>query len=485
KICNSLYLYPLMLMLYGLTLFNIFYQKKNIFEVVAVFDSVSTFAYIVVRKTILIVHSSLYEEIIKDRSHLWSCDLFGKSFAGEFRKQMAFRVFLVKSLLTDCYISIAFRIFTPIFVDEYVLPDACFISGANTFSLVIIYSFEVLFYNEGVHKKLNRIYSEFFICDCLLSVGSMCLQFFIFLNESANSTKILRSLIYIVLVNALFASIVIPVSAIEIEKLFKFVHVSGVTIYLDKPQKKNSIMAAANNDYFQFTLTLYDFSGLRPSCKSYRRYLSVYVLFPLLLVMYSLIIFNIRYQNSNIFEIAAVFGSATAFGYLVVRKTVLLVHGRLFEEIIQERSHFWSYDLFGKDMGDKFRKQMAFGVSLIKAVIIGSCIAVLFHAWTPFFIKEDILPDPCFIPGNSIYSIVILYTLEILFYAEVTFLVGVFDAFFLLMCTDLKIQFILLNKTVRSITIQESVTGNSDENICWKKLLECWKHYDLLIRYNV
>ncbi|RZB39389.1 hypothetical protein BDFB_010229, partial [Asbolus verrucosus] len=69
-------------------------------------------------------------------------------------------------------------------------------------------------------------------------------------------------------------------------------------------------------------------------------------------------IFNIKYQK-NVFEIAAVFESVSTLGYLVTRKTMLLIHASLFEEMIQDRSRFWHYDLCGKRIGDKCRNQMA------------------------------------------------------------------------------------------------------------------------------
>ncbi|RZC33373.1 7tm 6 domain containing protein [Asbolus verrucosus] len=232
----------------------------------------------------------------------------------------------------------------------------------------------------------------------------------------------------------------------------------------------------AKDDQFQFTIRCYDMSGLRRSCAFYRRLISVYILYPLLLVLYCLMIFNIRYQN-NVLQIASVFESVSTFGYLVARKTILLIHSSLFEEMIQDRSRFWHYDLFGERGGDKFRNQMGFCVSLIKFIWISTTICVVFRCYTPFFVEEYLVPEACYIPGNSIYSIAIIFGLEVTFYIEETFLFSVFDGFFLLMCVDLKIQFRLLNKTLRTIDFEKC-----HEEVCWVKLVECFEHHRFLLR---
>ncbi|RZC34027.1 hypothetical protein BDFB_010713, partial [Asbolus verrucosus] len=58
---------------------------------------------------------------------------------------------------------------------------------------------------------------------------------------------------------------------------------------------------------------------------------------------------------------------------------------------------------------------------------------------------------------------------------------GVFDAFFLMVCVDLKIQFKLLNKTLQSIKIGVDVDENHEE-FCWNKLKECFEHHRFLLR---
>ncbi|RZC32324.1 7tm 6 domain containing protein, partial [Asbolus verrucosus] len=254
-------------------------------------------------------------------------------------------------------------------------------------------------------------------------------------------------------------------------------------------------MAVEDYDHFQFALKCYDISGLKRTCAFYKKFISVYVLYPLLLVLYTLMIINIRHQK-NVFEIAAVFESVSTFGYvnsqllfscfkrlsfqLVARKTILLTHASLFEEISEDRSRFWHYDLYGKTAGDKFRNQMALCVSLFKFIWMSAAVSIIFRCCTPLFVPEYVLPDACYIPGESIYTVVIIFVLEVIFYLEMTFLFGVFDAFFVLMCVDLKVQFKLLNKTLRTINVGVDKEKNHEES-CWRKLKKCFAHHRFLL----
>ncbi|RZC35053.1 7tm 6 domain containing protein, partial [Asbolus verrucosus] len=238
-------------------------------------------------------------------------------------------------------------------------------------------------------------------------------------------------------------------------------------------------MAIENYDQFQFTIKCYNMSGFRRSCEFYKRFIFLYILYPLLLTVYILIIFNIRYQT-NVTDVAAIFESLSTLGYLVTRKAILLFHASLFEEMIQDRSKFWHYDLHGKTRGDKFRSQMAFCVSLIKFMWVSTTISAIFRSYTPFYVEEYVVPEACYIPGNSIYSVVIIFVLIVIFYAESIFMFGVFDAFFMLMCVDLKIQFKLLNKTLGTINIKVDM-DKDQEQICWRKLIECFEHHRFLL----
>jgi hypothetical protein len=144
----------------------------------------------------------------------------------------------------------------------------------------------------------------------------------------------------------------------------------------------------AETDYFQFTIKCYDSSGLRGRSTFLQKCVSVYILYPLLIVLYLMVIINFRYKHNSIFEIAEVFSSVACFGHvilqpqnhkyifqiicfiwlLLVRKTAIIAYGPLFEDLYRKRFYLWKYDLFGKIKGNQYRKRMATCVSLIKFI---------------------------------------------------------------------------------------------------------------------
>jgi hypothetical protein len=165
---------------------------------------------------------------------------------------------------------------------------------------------------------------------------------------------------------------------------------------------------------------------------------------------------------------------------LLVRKTVIIVYGPVLEDLYCKRFYFWKHDLYGKIKGKEFRRRMASCISLIKCLWSMGVFSITFHSAAPFFIESLVLPHSCWIPGDNFVIRIILHCMETIFYIETALLVGVFDQFYLLMCTELKIQFDLLSKTIRSINIGASFC-EAHEEICWKKLKHCSKYHNFLL----
>jgi hypothetical protein len=209
-----------------------------------------------------------------------------------------------------------------------------------------------------------------------------------------------------------------------------------------------------------------------------------------------MVIINFRYKHNSIFEIAEVFSSVACFGHvilqpqnhkyifqiicfiwqLLVRKTAIIVYGSLFEDLYRKRFYFWKYDLFGKIKGNQYRKRMATCVSLIKFIWGVGAFSIAVHSGAPIFVENLPLSHACWIPGDNFVIQVILHVLETVFYFETTLLVGVFDEFYLLICTELKIQFELLSKTIKSINIGTEFS-RMHEDMCWRKLKRCSKYH--------
>lgn len=69
-----------------------------------------------------------------------------------------------------------------------------------------------------------------------------------------------------------------------------------------------------NKDYFQLIFNLYSRTGLRRSSTCFSKFVSLCLLYPLLIIMYLMVIYNFRYKHSDIFDIAQVISSISTFG---------------------------------------------------------------------------------------------------------------------------------------------------------------------------
>jgi hypothetical protein len=78
-------------------------------------------------------------------------------------------------------------------------------------------------------------------------------------------------------------------------------------------------MAAKNGiNYFQLSFDFYNRSGLRKSSPFLQKCVSIYMLYVSLIIFYFMVIFNLRYKHSDIFDFADVFNSLFAFGNVLI-----------------------------------------------------------------------------------------------------------------------------------------------------------------------
>jgi hypothetical protein len=73
-----------------------------------------------------------------------------------------------------------------------------------------------------------------------------------------------------------------------------------------------------NNDYFQFIFDCYSRTGLRQSSGFFHKCVVLYVLYPLLLIFYFMVIFNLRFRHNDIFDFADVFNSISVFENVLI-----------------------------------------------------------------------------------------------------------------------------------------------------------------------
>nr|XP_015835232.1 PREDICTED: uncharacterized protein LOC107397890 isoform X2 [Tribolium castaneum] len=233
---------------------------------------------------------------------------------------------------------------------------------------------------------------------------------------------------------------------------------------------------ASKNNYLEMCLILYDLSGLRASSKPFLKFIALYTLYPLMLIVCAMIHVNIWFKHGNIFEITEVFTSICIIASITIRKTVLIYYGPLYEDVIQQHSQFWDYGLFGKTTELRLRKNMKFCVFLIKCFLTSGIASIVVRSISPLFVKDILLPQECWIPGNNPVALKVIYVLEILFYLESTTYFPLFDGLYLIMTGNLKSQLILLQKAVESVDLVRD-----DDEISWRKLKKCCQHHKLLL----
>ncbi|XP_044268810.1 uncharacterized protein LOC123013990 [Tribolium madens] len=231
-----------------------------------------------------------------------------------------------------------------------------------------------------------------------------------------------------------------------------------------------------SEDYFWLVLKCYNLSGLRKSSNGFLRVLSVYILYPIMLIIFGMTIYNIRYRHSNIFEITEVFISICYFLHMVLRKTLLMKNSSLYEEILEQQFHYWNYGLFGESTETKLRKNMEICVSILKFLLMNASISVGLHSISPFFVKSLQLPQSCWIPENNPIARDVIYLFLVILYVECINYVVVFDGFYLLIATNIRTQFVLLQKAADSIKLK-----SGEEEIIWAKLKKYSQYHSFIL----
>ncbi|EFA04561.2 odorant receptor 149 [Tribolium castaneum] len=233
-------------------------------------------------------------------------------------------------------------------------------------------------------------------------------------------------------------------------------------------------------NYFQMCLTCYNLSGLRSSSKPFLKIISQFILYPVMWVLFGMMTYNIRFKHNNLSEITEVFIAVCTTAYILLRKTILIKNSALYEDLIKEQSRFWKYDLFGEPTESKLRKNMQFCVSLIKLIVISGIMSTVVHCSSPFLVENIDLPQSCWIPGNNSIVKNIIYVAESAIHIECLNYLAVFDGLYLLTTTNLKAQFVLLQKAIESITFK----SGDEETYAWTQLKACSQYHIYLLRIH-
>lgn len=78
---------------------------------------------------------------------------------------------------------------------------------------------------------------------------------------------------------------------------------------------KSTVMAFddSQDNYLHLCLIFYELSGLRATSKPFLKILSLYVFYPVMMIIFAMMFYNIRYQHANVIETADVFASISIF----------------------------------------------------------------------------------------------------------------------------------------------------------------------------
>jgi hypothetical protein len=151
----------------------------------------------------------------------------------------------------------------------------------------------------------------------------------------------------------------------------------------------------------------------------------------------------------------------------------VIVHKRVIQEVFELRKNFWKYETFGEEHGNYLRHKMIMAKRAMQTMV-GLVTMIVCLCLSTITNKERSLPLESWTPENESIKCV-FYTMQVISMAEVLYFVGTVDSFYVLMCTDIKIQFLLLKEKLRSLRSKAPID-------CLNGLKTCIKHHNLLLR---
>lgn len=154
----------------------------------------------------------------------------------------------------------------------------------------------------------------------------------------------------------------------------------------------------------------------------------------------------------------------------------MVFHSKLVQKLLEEKKQFWPYDILGEDYGKYLRYKMVLATGVMKTMMtLAVCVASLMNL-SPLIDNAKKVPLECYIPEFK-HSVPVVFLMESISLAEILYLVGATDALYVLMCTEIKIQFLLLQKKLTTIRVDQKT-----ENECINDLKICVIHHNLLLR---
>ncbi|EFA02882.2 odorant receptor 130 [Tribolium castaneum] len=236
----------------------------------------------------------------------------------------------------------------------------------------------------------------------------------------------------------------------------------------------------SSKNYLSFPTGFLLGTGLLPESKFSRKIVSIGVFTPMTLFLVYLIVKKARNgENKDVLLWAELFESLTTCAHILSRKYVMYVHGGLISQIIKERGcYFWNYDIFGPKFGQTLERKMNICTKIVKIVVSGGVVTIVLFCLTTVFDKSKVVPLVCWTPEDSLQT-GIIYAMEVLIMFEIMWALLSIDCFYLLICTDLRIQFILLQRMIKSIKF-----GSNHDEKSFAKMVHCTQHHKFLLHFH-
>lgn len=156
----------------------------------------------------------------------------------------------------------------------------------------------------------------------------------------------------------------------------------------------------------------------------------------------------------------------------------MYMYDDLLKEIITERfKYFWNYDLHGTEFGQTLQLKMKICSYIVRIVVSGGFVTIVLFCLTTIVDKSKKVPLICWTPEDDGLWTYLIYCIEVLVLLEILYMLLTLDCFYLLICTDFRIQLILLRKAISSIHF----TDNNHENVL-QNFINCTLHHKFLLK---
>jgi hypothetical protein len=132
--------------------------------------------------------------------------------------------------------------------------------------------------------------------------------------------------------------------------------------------------------------------------------------------------------------------------------------------------------MFGVEYGGTLQKKMIICTRIIKIVVSGGVVTVILFCLTTIFDEKKVVPLICWTPDDKLLT-GLIYAIEVLVMLEIMYVLLSIDSFYLLICTDLRIQFILLQDMIKTVKFGE---GSNQKALT--KIIQCTQHHEFLLR---